>query len=77
MAGFLFFHFIFIIRFSPVVTSTAAPQFPSLPVQCFETQSKSPSLTGCQALGEVEHQHQEQHGLHSVDWGDDDDFLER
>ena len=74
MIELIFFYIIFIIRFSPVVTSTAAPQYPSLPVQFEESQSKSLSPTGSHALGELEHH--AQHGLHAVDWGDDD-FLER
>ena len=56
------------------MTSTAAPQFPSLPVQCEEYQSNSLSISRGHALGEQEHQ--AQHGLHTDDWTDDD-FIER
>ena len=66
--------FFFLNRFSPVVTSTAAPEFPSLPVQCEESQCNSLSITGGHALGVPDDQ--AQHGIHTAEW-EDDDVLQR
>ena len=66
--------FLFLNRFSPVVTSTAAPEFPSLPVQCEESQCNSLSITGGHALGVPDDQ--AQHGNHTAEW-EDDDVLQR